>query len=165
MSLQPSMEQNRARGYGCLAIIVVLLLIQYPMDQIGQLVGIHRDADDTAGLLRWHLWSLAWLTVLPVSLFMVCRLFRNTNAIQNAFPGCDSVDSVLVVPVLVVSYGLIGGVWLTFIGRRGSLLSLLLSVVIAILIVAYYNKRKKEASRENADEQNSSGLSDVEQEK
>jgi membrane protein implicated in regulation of membrane protease activity len=70
-----------------------------------------------------------------------------------------------VVPVLVVSYGLIGGVWLTFIGRRGSLLSLLLSVVIAILIVAYYNKRKKEASRENADEQNSSGLSDVEQEK
>lgn len=149
---EASKEQNRARGFGCLAIVAVLLLLKYPMDQAGQFLGVRRDATDTAGILRWHFWSLAWMVALPLSLFFVSRLFRNTKMVRYAFPNCGSLEFIAIVLLIVFIYGLIGGVWLMTIGKRGIVLPILLSLVIGLLVISAFNKRRRDKSRETIKE-------------
>lgn len=159
---ESSGEQNRARGFGCLAIIAVLLLLEYPMDQAGHFLGVRRDATDTSGILRWHFWSLAWMVALPLSLFFVSRLFRNAKMVRYAFPNCGSLEFIAIVLLIAFIYGIIGGVWLTTIGKRGIVLPISLSFVIGLLVISAFNKRRREKSRETIEAIRSSDSSNGE---
>jgi hypothetical protein len=157
--MEASGEQDRARGFGCLAIIVVLLLIEYPMDLVGQFLGVRRDATDTAGILRWHFWSLAWIVALPLSLFFISRLFRNTKVVRYAFPNYGSIEFIAIVLLVALVYGIVGGVVLATIGKVGVFLPIVLSLVISLLIISAFNKRRKEKFRETNEAIGSSVLS------